>query len=183
MQSSQTPGFSKSLFTSHMQLLHLKPAPKLSIITRTYQRLPAEVLPNRCRVIQAGSRSYWFNPILLPMPSMTAAPPVWMQKWSTPALKFTRGVPSAWTSLDPLSFWRYLRTEKRKISLRGRILGANIRRFSKKALVAALGRFLPRWNPSVPVSSSRCMQQLKASSLAPRWVRTRHFRMNLARCR
>ncbi|CAA6655307.1 unnamed protein product [Spirodela intermedia] len=161
MQSSQTPGFSKSLFTSHMQLLHLKPAPKLSIITRTYQRLPAEVLPNRCRVIQAGSRSYWFNPILLPMPSMTAAPPVWMQKWSTPALKFTRGVPSAWTE-DP---------------------GANIRRFSKKALVAALGRFLPRWNPSVPVSSSRCMQQLKASSLAPRWVRTRHFRMNLARCR
>ncbi|MFS7903550.1 hypothetical protein Hanom_Chr01g00025361 [Helianthus anomalus] len=69
---------SRSRTTSHMQLLHLNPAPKLTInnlspffslflasmYPKTYQTLLAEVLPNRCKVIRAGSTSYSLNPRL-----------------------------------------------------------------------------------------------------------------------
>lgn len=94
IQSPHTPASFKSRSTTHTLVLHLKPAPNVtmktlspllsllcpSIYDSTYQTLLAEVLPNLCRVILAGSMSYSVRPRPFPTPSITAAPPVWRQK-------------------------------------------------------------------------------------------------------
>ncbi|PON66989.1 hypothetical protein PanWU01x14_105710, partial [Parasponia andersonii] len=205
-QTFSSPPF-KSLTTSHKQLLHLKPAPKLIMNTRspffslffasmypsTYHRLPADVFPNRCSVILAGSRSYGLRSRFTPMPSITAFPPVWMQKWSTPVRKSITGgfadadAAASGDSETPfLGFFevvvfQYIQTAMNRRSSRiGNIFGAMTLRLSTKARVAALGRFFSRWKPSLPWSSSFCKQHPYESSRAPWCVRTRHLSLNMA---
>ena len=177
MQSSQTFGSPRSFITSHKQLLHLKPAPKLimntvspffnlffaSMYDNTYHKLLADVFPKRCSVILAGSRSYSLRSKLNPMPSITAFPPVCKQKWSTPVLKFNGDlVAPVIADLGVLFLFTFLISDMNKNlsnSRTGNILGAMTRRLSTKARVAALGSVFPRWNPSLPCSSSRWTQQ------------------------
>ncbi|KAG6631594.1 hypothetical protein CIPAW_13G101500 [Carya illinoinensis] len=175
MQSFHTFPSPISLITSHKLLLHLKPAPKLTMNTlspflslflasmypNTYQMLLADVFPNRCSVILAGSTSYSLRLRLVPMPSMTAFPPVCTQKWSTPVLKFTFvfGAPVVFSEELPFIFRARFTTINLTSSLIGKILGDICLRLSARARVAAFGRVLPRFIPTLPCSSSFCMQQ------------------------
>ncbi|WVY99520.1 hypothetical protein V8G54_025590 [Vigna mungo] len=123
-----------------------------SMYPSTYHRLLAEVLPNLCSVILAGSRSYSHRSKLIPIPSITAFPPVCRQKCSIPVLKFKGDL--LLDLLDPpledlrellsLSFLKRNTTINLSNSLVGKTLGDKTLRLSTKALVAALGRFLPR---------------------------------------
>uniref|UniRef100_A0A7C9AFP3 Uncharacterized protein n=1 Tax=Opuntia streptacantha TaxID=393608 RepID=A0A7C9AFP3_OPUST len=74
-------------------------------------------------------------------------------------------------------------TTNRATSTTGKILGAITLRLSAKALAAALGRLLLRWNPSLPSESSICLQHSYESSLGPWWIRRRHLSLNMARLR
>ncbi|AQL05837.1 hypothetical protein ZEAMMB73_Zm00001d047189 [Zea mays] len=101
MQSAHAPLSAMSPVTSHTQLLHLNPDPNVTMSTlsptlsrplasmydSTYHRLLADVFPHRCSVIRAGSTSSSSRSRLFFTASMTAVPPGWRQKWSTPALK------------------------------------------------------------------------------------------------
>ncbi|VFQ85373.1 unnamed protein product [Cuscuta campestris] len=99
-------GIPESFTTSQTQLLHLKPAPRLTIsilspffnlflasmYPRTYHSPPADVSPHRCNDILVGSKSYSLSPRLAPTPSITARPPGCRQKCSIPVFMLTTPV-------------------------------------------------------------------------------------------
>uniref|UniRef100_A0A452XP95 Uncharacterized protein n=1 Tax=Aegilops tauschii subsp. strangulata TaxID=200361 RepID=A0A452XP95_AEGTS len=159
-QSAHAPLSAMSPFTSHMQLLHLNPEPKVTMSTlsprlslplasmydSTYHRLLADVFPHRCSVIRAGSTSPSSRLRLRFTASITAVPPGCRQKCSTPDLKLIFG-PSLFPPClreDEESFLSTRPAANLASSVTGRMRGASVRRFTVKALTAALGSVLLR---------------------------------------
>ncbi len=166
-----------------MAVLHLKPEPRAichtmspfrtlflaSMYAKTYQIALEDVLPHLCRVMREGSMCQSESLRCSIMPSMTALPPGWIQKWSTPVLKsgIYAFMDCIFNTLRAIKFVTYL-----NFSENGRMSGATLVKLFFNAIADAGTMSFESVRPLNPSSSSPDLTQLKLLSSAPLWVLT-----------